>query len=236
MKREAGVTLIELMIAVTLVAMLSVGLLFAMRIGLNAMDRANDRLMGNRKVVSVERILEQEVAGMMPVTALCLGTGDQPGARIAFFQGETTTMRFVSSYSMGEGDRGRPAILEFQVIPGEQGQGVRLVVNELLYSGPRSTGATCTGMSAEGPVFLPVGIGPGSFVLADKLAFCRITYREPLPPPELSRWVLRWKQPYLPTAVRIEMAPLAVENAKLQLQTLTIPVRVNRLPLERYDF
>ncbi len=231
MRKQAGVTLMELLIAVTLVALLSVGLLFAMRVGLNAMDRSNDRLMGNRKVVSVERILEEEVAGIMPITAICSADGEGPPAKIAFFQGEAETMRFASSYSMQEGARGYPTILEYQVIPGEDNVGVRLVVNESLYTGPRSAGASCSG-----GIFRPVLIGPMSFVLADKLAYCRLSYREPLPPPDLSRWVLRWNKQFLPNAIRVEMAPLHPDRARLQLQTLTIPVHVTRLPMERYDF
>jgi prepilin-type N-terminal cleavage/methylation domain-containing protein len=232
-RREAGVTLIELLIAVTLVALLAVGMLFAMRVGLNAMERANDRLMSNRKVVSVQRILEAQIAALMPITALCGTEGGGPAPKIPFFQGEPSTMRLASSYSMQEGARGYPRILEFQVIPGENNDGVRLVVNESLYTGPRSAGVSCVG---EGPRFRPVLIGPDSFVLADKLAFCRLSFRESLPPPDLSRWVTRWIKPVLPNAIRVEMAPLHPEAAKLQLQTLTIPVRVTRYPMERYDF
>jgi len=233
---QSGVTLIELLIAITLVALLSVGMLFAIRVGLNAMDRANARLMANRKVVSVERILEQQVAGIMPVTAICASGGDAPAAKVPFFQGETGTMRFVSSYSMHEGARGYPHILEYQVIPGENNSGVRLVVNEWLYSGPLSTGATCRGTGPEGTQYVPVAIGANSFVLADKLAVCRLSFREAVPPPELSRWVIHWIRPILPTAIRVEMAPLDPESSRVQLQTLTIPVHVNRFPMERYDF
>jgi prepilin-type N-terminal cleavage/methylation domain-containing protein len=39
MKRQAGVTLMELMIAVTLLSLLYVGLLFALRIGLTAYSK-----------------------------------------------------------------------------------------------------------------------------------------------------------------------------------------------------
>lgn len=239
---EAGVTLIELLIAVTLVALLSVGLLFAMRVGLNAMERSNDRLMSNRKVASVERILESQVAGIMPVTAACSIAGsDGPPAKIAFFQGEPATMRFASTFSLEDGARGFPTVLEYQVIPGENGQGVRLVVNESLYSGPRSAGASCIGVPASGtaPQFRPVDVGPQSFVLADKLAYCRLSYRfttNGLGPPEPPQWVTVWTKPFLPNAIRVDMAPLEPASGKLQLNSLTVPVRVNRLPLERYDF
>jgi general secretion pathway protein J len=236
-RTEAGVTLVELLIAVTLVAMLAVGMLYAMRVGLNAMDRSNARLMQNRRVASVERILEQQVANIMPVTALC-DNESGPLAPISFFQGETSTMRFVSAYTLHEGVRGNASMLEFQVIPGEDDQGVRLVLNEVLYSGPKALGATCLGGAADGsgPAFRRVEIGPGSFVLADKLAYCRLSFREKAQLPKPPQWVSHWKQPILPDAIRIEMAPLDPNASRLNLTTLTIPIHVTRWPLERYDF
>src|SRR5262249_55131149 len=108
MKRgEAGVTRVGILIPLTLVAALSCGLLYAMRVGLSAMDRSQARLISNRRVVSVERILEQQIAGLMPVKALCAGEGGPP-AKVSFFQGGTSTMRFASSYSLHEGPRGYP--------------------------------------------------------------------------------------------------------------------------------
>jgi general secretion pathway protein J len=235
--RESGVTLVELLIAVTLVALLSVGMLYAMRVGLNAMDRSNARLMQNRRVASVEHILEQEVANIMPVTALCANESG-PVKAISFFQGETSTMRFVSAFTLHEGARGNPTMLEFQVIPGENEEGVRLVVNEVLYSGPQALGATCLGSPPDGsgPIFRKVEIGPNSFVLADKLAFCHLSFRETQQPPRPPQWVVHWKQPILPEAIRIEMAPLDPNASRLNLITLTIPIHVTRWPMERYDF
>ena len=236
--RERGVTLIELLIAVTLVALLSVGMLFAMRIGLNAMEKSKDTLMANRRVASVQRILQGQIANIMAVTALCNSGGEAPPARIPFFQGEPQSMRFVSSFSLHEGDRGLPQILEFQVIPGENGAGVRLVVNEMLYTGPKSTGVFCIGVppGAPAPVFRPIEIGPLSFVLADKIAYCRFSFKEHLPPFGEGQWLARWNKPFLPTGIRVEMAPLEPNPARLQLLPLTIPVHVTRDPMARYDF
>lgn len=236
-KAQSGVTLVELLIAVTLVALLSIGMLYAMRVGLNAMDRSNARLMQNRRVASVERILEQQVANIMPVTALCANENG-PVAAISFFQGEAATMRFVSAFTLHEGARGNATMLEYQVIPGENDQGVRLVVNEVLYSGPQALGATCLGNPPDGsgPIFRKVEIGPNSFVLADKLAYCRFFFRETQPLPKPPQWVVHWKKPILPEAIRIEMAPLDPNASRLNLITLTIPIHVTRWPMERYDF
>src|SRR5437764_12675560 len=124
--------------------------------------------MANRRVASVQRILEAQVTNIMPVTALCNPGGDAAPTRISFFQGELQSMRFVSSFSLHEGDRGLPHILEFQVIPGENGTGVRLVVNELVYSGPRSAGVFCLGTppGALAPAFRPIDPGPIALALA----------------------------------------------------------------------
>src|SRR5207302_731762 len=106
---------------------------------------ANRKLMDNRREAGAQRILEQQLAGFIPVIALAGQSPDDNGAPVPFFEGRAQSMRFVSSYSLGEAWRGLPQILEFQVIPGAQGQGVRLVVNEHVYTGPRSAGFFCLG-------------------------------------------------------------------------------------------
>jgi len=176
------------------------------------------------------------------VTADCGALTEGPRQTISFFQGELQSMRFASTYSLQQGSRGLPMILEFQVIPGENSEGVRLVVNERLYTGPRGAGQLCMGLGPDavsgtmGPLFIPIQIGAGSFVIADKLAFCRFSFRDTAPAPDLFRWVIRWTKPILPSAIRIEMAPLKPDAAGIQPVTLTVPVRVNRRPLENYEF
>jgi type II secretory pathway component PulJ len=92
---EAGVTLLELLIAVSLLSFISIGILMAMRVGLNAMDKTNTRLIDNRRVMGVDRILESQITGIMPVVANCAATG----GRVSFFEGQPAEMRFISTYS-----------------------------------------------------------------------------------------------------------------------------------------
>ncbi len=238
--REQGLTLMEVLIAVSLVGLMSVGILMSIRMGLNAMDKTNKKLMANRRVLGAQRILEQQVMGLMPVKADCRAVPDRPGTMMPFFQGEMQSMRFVSSYSIQEAARGFPRILEFQVIPGENAGGVRLVVNEFLYSGPLSTGAMCVGttldpvLGRQVPVFGPIQVGTQSFVLADHLSYCRFMYQERLPEPAVARWTGRWAQARLPLAIRIEMAPLQEDLSKIQPLSVTLPLRVNRDVLASY--
>jgi prepilin-type N-terminal cleavage/methylation domain-containing protein len=240
MKRRAGVTLLELLLAVSLLSLLSAGILTALHVGVNATGKANNRLMDNRRMAGVARILEEQLAGFMPVVADCVPAEDRPPARLPFFQGEPQSMRFVSSFSLGEGWRGFAQVLEYQVIPGEHGAGVRLVVNEHIYTGSRGAGAFCLGtardpqLGVQVPQFRPIQVGPRSFVLADRLASCRFLYREAMPLPAGARWVDRWITPRWPSAVRIEMAPVEADAVRLQPLSLTAPIHVNAEPGTRY--
>ena len=240
-RTERGVTLIELLIAVTLVSLLATGLLFAMRIGINAMESVNRRVMTNRKTLGAHRILEQQVAGFMPAFAQCRMPGGQAGARVPLFQGAPASMRFVSSYSLQEASRGVPRILEYFIIPGDQGQGVRLVVNEIIYTGSFGAGMLCLPAApdpvtgASGPRFREPQAGNGTFVLADRLAMCRFWYEEAPPPgtpPNIPpRWVPLWRNAgEWPKSIRIEMMPLDQDPSRVQPMTFTAPVRITRQP------
>jgi hypothetical protein len=217
----------EVLIAISLLSLLSVGMLIALRVGLSATAKANARLIDDRRVAGAQRILEQQIAGFMPVRARCAA----PNSSIVFFQGESGSMRFVSTYSLQQAWRGQPQILEFLVLPREDGKGVRLVVNEHLYSGPLSTGQFCLGPNR----FLPIEPGTGSFVLADKLAFCRFAYQAPPQPPANSRqWLPEWAFGRWPLAVRVEMAPLDDDTVRLRPVTITQRFRITRSPDIQY--
>jgi prepilin-type N-terminal cleavage/methylation domain-containing protein len=113
-RRRGGVTLIELLIAVTLVGLLTMGILFAMRVGLGAMDAVERKFAGGRRVVGAQRVLDQQIAGLIPVQIQCGGPREVPAL---FFQGERYAMRFVSSYTLEEGARGYPRVVEYLVMP-----------------------------------------------------------------------------------------------------------------------
>lgn len=240
---QRGLTLIEVLIAVTLVGMLMVGIAYSLGIGLRAMERSNDRLALNRRIERTQEILEQQLLNFTPVSAACvLENPDAPQA-IPFFQGEPRQMRFVSTYSLTEGARGYPRILEFTVVPGDPKKnppGVRLIVNEFLYSGPYSAGQTCYGLAPDPlsgalvPRFAPIQPRPDSFIIADRLLGSRFRYLQYMAPPDAPRWVDQWIFKELPEAIAVEMVPLPGENTGVQPMTLVIPLRVDRLPGKRY--
>lgn len=243
MRRHAqrGITLLELLVAISLLTLLSAGMLLAMQMGLSAMGRTNTFFANARRTLSVDRIITEQIAGFVPTAGFCQPNPQAPPTRVVFFQGETQTMRFVSTYSLQEAARGLPRILEFQVIPAEAGEGVRLIVNEHLFSGPMSTSPFCMGMMQD-PEFgtpvvqwIPVQSTSRSFVLADKLAYCRFSFKEENPPEQPDKWLPRWVRDSTPAAVRIDWAPVKPDPSRLQLPPVTLPFRVNRHALSEYE-
>ena len=228
---EAGVTLIEILIAVSLLSLLSVGILIAMRVGFNTMDKVNSRLLADRRISYARRILEGEIAGFTYTTA-SWHPGTPMNRIVPFTQWEPQTMRFVTSYSLQDSWRGRPQMVALQVIPGAEGQGVRLIVNETPYTDSIQTGATIASFDTEGVAhFAPVIAGPQSFVLSDRLAYCRFSYLVPSSDPPYEQWQPEWiTRTRLPMGIRIEMAPLDNNASALHPSTVVAALHVNRSP------
>lgn len=240
-RSQAGTTLIEVLIAVTLLSLLSVAMAFALRLGINAYQKTTAKLMEDRRVVGAQRVLEQEMEGIVPAVGPC-GPKAQPSNTpdttwFAFFQAAPQTMRLVSTFSLQEAWRGSPHVLEMFVVPRDDGPGVRLLVNELPYFGPTMAGRLCTKLAADPatgvtvPQFLPVTVGPRSFVLADNLAFCRFNYLWPIEKPtKEGPWTV-WSQTAQsagwPLAVRVEMAPLTPDLSTLQPLTVTAALHLH---------
>lgn len=231
MRRNAGVTLIEILIAVSLLSLLSLGVLLAMRIGFNTMDKTDAHLVQNRRVANSRKIIENEFNGLTVTQARWQPT--PPGYQLVpFMQWEEQGMRFVTSYSLQDAWRGRPQIAALTVIPGDHNVGVRLIVNELPYTGEAQAGQFISGIDKGTVYFAPILPGADSFVLADRLAYCRFSYLEPRFEPPFRLWRPDWvRNDILPLAVRIEMEPLDHTPAELHVTTVTVPLSVNRSPL-----
>jgi hypothetical protein len=250
-RSQAGTTLIEVLIAVTLLSLLSVAMAFALRLGINAYQKTTAKLMEDRRVAGAQRVLEQELEGIVPVVGPC-GPDAQPAAApdpswFPFFQAAPQVMRLVSTFSLQEAWRGNPHVLELFVIPRDDGPGVRLVVNERPYYGPTMAGRLCTKLAADPdtgitvPQFLPVMAGPQSFVLADRLAFCRFSYlwliEKPAKDGPFTIWSPTAQNANWPLAVRVEMAPLTADLSTLQPLTVTAALHLHLSPKIAYgDF
>lgn len=242
MRRQRGVTLIELLIAITLVSLLATGMLFAMRVGLSAMESTNRRIVTNRRMMGAQRILEQELGGFMPARAQCGQPSAAPQQAFPFFQGQPGIMRFVSAYSMKTAWRGVPVIVELIAAPAGDGRGLRLLMNEIPYHGPVGAGYFCLPPAPDpsgGPpvvLFREPVTGPQTFVLADRLAVCRFFFEESAPgrPPA---WLPAWQRTDIwPSAIRIEMIAAEPDATNVQPMPITVRLLVDKPPGETFVY
>jgi prepilin-type N-terminal cleavage/methylation domain-containing protein len=239
-RRDAGVTLIEMLVAVTLLSLLTVGMVMALRISLAAYSKTETKLMDNRRVMGAQRIVQQELEGMEPAFVLC-GANVQgaPGVRAVLFQGTPESMWMVSTFSLRDGWRGQPQILQMFVTPGKEG--MMLVVNEYPYTGAFGAAQYCTGTFmvpntiTRLALMASVPAGPKTFVLADDLASVRFSYYTPatamFDPPS---WQPSWASKGWPMAVRIEMVPTKPDPSRLEPITVTAPLHIRRDPEKVY--
>jgi prepilin-type N-terminal cleavage/methylation domain-containing protein len=231
-----GMTLMEVLIAVSLVALLSTGMLYSLRAGLGSVQTIDRRIEADRRASGAQRILEQELEHLMPVMAPCrAGVDGIPSGAAAFFDGEPQVMRFVSAYSLEGAARGQAKIVEIFVIPGTDRSGVRLVVNELPYFNPLSAGVLCFQRFDESLggrpflAFAPPQPTPNSFVLADRLERVSFAYRELLSIEPWERWTDRWTDPSaFPDAVRLDMAPLPGDSTRIPPVSLFMRIPITR--------
>ena len=75
---ESGVTMIELLVAVTMVALLSTGMAVVLRTALNGSQKTQGHLNANRRVMGVERVMREEITNLIPVNTVCGGENKQP--------------------------------------------------------------------------------------------------------------------------------------------------------------
>ena len=135
--------------------------------------------MDNRRVAGAQRILEQELEGLVPVVALCGAGTEGGGAQAPFFQGEPDThaaglhlfaARRLARAAADSGDLRR--------FPAPTAAVSAWWSTRSPITGPAGAGRFCLGSGQVSAADRP---GPNSFVLADKLAFCRFAYLDQPP-------------------------------------------------------
>lgn len=223
-RAQRGFTLIELIVAITLVAAIAVGLLMSMRTALLAMDRIQARLDENRRATTLQELVYNQLGAAMPVAGTCNGSPSPT------FRGTASALLMVSSYSIEEGARGYPRIVSYRVEP-ERGGTVRLVSDEFLFSGPLSTAPYCL----PGGIMRPIADRPETLVIASGLTSASFSYRIMNSLTALGGpWQNEWISPDLPAAVRIDLTPARPDPSGMPVVPITVPLHINRQYGEPY--
>jgi general secretion pathway protein J len=213
LSHNAGMTLIEILVAVSLLGLLSVGIVTSLEVGANSWQRARTSLTLDRRIATANAILHSGISGIAPVLAEVPPDRHTGLQNLIFFQGEPQSMRFVSSYSVTEGRRGGLQIVELQIVDSERGR--RVLLNQMPYRGPLSVGMLVAGFVRDENfprgrvIFQPIQPRATSLIILDELQDCQFVYLKP--PGQYmgpSVWIDYWDETYmLPVAVAIRLTP-----------------------------
>jgi len=206
---RAGMTLIELLIAVTLFGAISASMGVVLNIAFTSMNKIDAKVDFNRRVIASQRTLDQILQGLIPMVVPC-------GGRPIGIAANPASATFLSSHSLGGGSRGRPSIIRLFAAPSPNG-GQRLLLNEYPYLGRFSLTQAC----AQPPI-----VEPASFILADRLSILAFSYRRRDPGSGAEIWVPFWSFPEWPSGVRIDMAPLLRQQNQIQPTVVFAPLMV----------
>ena len=226
---ESGMTLIEVLVAVTLLGLLSVGLVMSFQMGADAWQNTRDRLTLDRRIATANQILHSALVGMVPVNGEAQGGFGSQGRRFLFFQGEPHSMRFVSSFSVTEGPRGGLNVIELQVVSSPRGR--RVLLNQSPFVGPLGLARFVEGFfddpvaGGTRPRYRPIVPYATSLVIVDQLEDCTFRYLErPLGIEPPTTWLPAWTNlRELPEAVAINVVP-RIEGNRLRPVSLAVPV------------
>ena len=214
-RRDAGMTLIELLLAVTLFGAISASMGLVLNVAFTSLNKIDAKVDFNRRVISSQRALDQILNGLIPVVTPCAG-------KPVGIMGSVSAMRFLSSYSLTEGSRGRPQIVELFTAPSPNG-GFRLLLNERPYLGKRMLTAICG---------MPFLTNDSSFILADRLERCLFSFRRIDRESGGETWTPVWVFPEWPSAIRIDMAPVKFQANQIQPATVFAPLFVKNNNLD----
>jgi prepilin-type N-terminal cleavage/methylation domain-containing protein len=197
-----GLTLIETLLALTILAVIMVALAGTLRLGASAWEAGQREAQALQEARAVTDLLGEALAAAFPYRGR-LGGGLE---RVILFQGEPGEIRFVTSAP--------PLVLDgpaaFHAVVVGRDEPDRLRVLERLL-----------------PSDEPFAPGAGEAALARAVSRVRFEYRDPA-----GTWVDRWDGPTagrLPAAVRIDVT-LRLRAGERTLPRLVVPLALGRGP------
>ena len=232
LRSRAGMTLIEVLIAVALMAMLSAGLVASLQIGATSWSITHDALMLDRRIATANALLRSLLVSVVPLNARISPSSELPSQQFLFFQGEPRSMRFVSSHSMFAGTRGGLQLTELRVATYQDG--FRLLLNQFDYRGPYALGQLVTGrVAVDGApgmrwIFQPISALPTTLVLADELHHCNFSYLpKGRPNGSPAMWARVWHESNLfPVAVKVVLTPTVEPDRQARALPVSVTVPI----------
>jgi general secretion pathway protein J len=214
MQSEKGFTLLEMIVAVTLVAMMALGLWSVFRTGLRAWSRGTETIDANQRQRNILDMVRKQLASAYPLTP----PPDEaaPVAVNPIFHGTETGLSFISLNSLRFLDSPGLTLVHYEVVEDPLG-GFTLLEREARYMG--------------GPPDSESGLEPaGATPLFSNLTQCYFEYRSE---EEENPWVREWdaeERGQLPAAVAVTMASLDADGS-IRNHPVIVPIHATRTAL-----
>lgn len=208
---ESGFTLMEMLIAVTLVAMLAVGMWSVFSVSVRSWSRGTDFIDKNQRHRSILDKVRKQIASAYPL----YGSNDleQPGASHFIFTGTESGMSFVTLNSLRFQESPGLTMVSIEVAQGVEGT-YSLVETEARYTGQILDPALMTNLSEAIPLF-------------EDLSSCVFEYFDPGNNDNTAQWVQSWDGEAMrkfPAAVSITMIARDPRGNMLN-RNMVVPIR-----------
>jgi general secretion pathway protein J len=190
--REAGFTLLELLIAITLMAMMAVGLWSVFSISIQSWSRGTEAIDANQRHRSVFDLARKQIASVYPLFSPA--DRQQAGIPSLIFHGTDSSLVFVSLNSLRFHASPGLTLVSYEIAQNGDGR-FALVAKEKPY----------TGQVLEQEISFEISDGIPIF---DNLASCTFEYYDPGDSDNPPRWVGNWDGgalERLPTAVSLTL-------------------------------
>jgi len=211
---EKGFTLIETMVAVTLVAMMAVGMWLVFRTGIMSWSRGTQYIDAGQRERILNDMVRKQMASAFPLAAP-LDPAIQ-SATYPLFRGTETMMEFVSLNSLRFQDSPGLTLVQYELSPEDEGSGYRLVERERPYVGQASSSVDDTGVFSSVPIF-------------GNISNCYFEYKNPAPDEFEETWVREWdaaQERRLPSAIAMTFE-LPDANGEMRGQQIIVPIQAN---------
>jgi general secretion pathway protein J len=126
LKGRKGFTLLELLISITLLVLILVVTMGAMRMGSRSVAAGEKKMDAQERLRTVLSILDAQIQSQVPLSY------EEQGNKKYYFQGDRKTLRFATNHSIREGRKGY-LVVDYRVEAGTPGR-------EMLYASERTPG------------------------------------------------------------------------------------------------
>jgi general secretion pathway protein J len=203
MRTAAGFTLLEVLIATSLLGMMMVVLTGSLRIGAASWDAGEERMAEAGRLFTVQNFLRHHIGSALPLTGTIEG-----GRTVFMFRGGINHLEYVAALPP-QVHTGGLYRFSLYVSKGEEVRDLRLAIFPY----------------QSGPNMKEVAEPVDDLVLMENIGSLRLNYWTRGNQQQSPEWLEEWEQNLLPALVRMEIEPAQGEP----WPTLTIAPKIQRI-------